>query len=96
LLWMKTTLLRWSLSLTLGIPATALLLSSRHLPLIAIGATEALGALLLQPRRTRVVGAAFLLLSLVGACVFHTLAGEAPPAAFLVYVAAIAVVAKPC
>jgi hypothetical protein len=93
---MKTTLLRWSLSLALGIPATALVLSSRHVPLIAIGAIEALGALLLQPRRTRVVGAALLLLSLVGACVFHALAGEAPPAAFLVAVAAIAVVAKPC
>jgi hypothetical protein len=93
---MTTRLLRWSLSLVLGAPAVALAVSSRHVPLIAIGAIEALGALLLQPRRTRLYGAGLLLLSLLGASGFHALSGEPAPAAFVVYVAAIAVAAKPC
>jgi hypothetical protein len=89
-------LLRWSLSLALGIPAVSLAASARHVPLVALGVVEAVGALLLQPRRTRGCGAGLLLASLLGASALHALAGEPPPAAFLVYVAAIAVVARPC
>jgi hypothetical protein len=89
-------LLRWSLSLVLGIPAVALIMSSPPVPLIAIGISEAVGALLLLPRRTRLYGGGLLVLSLLAASGFHALSGELPPAAFLVYVAAIAVVAKPC
>jgi hypothetical protein len=93
---MTTRLLRWSLSLVLGLPAVALAVNTRHLPLIAIGAVEALGALLLQPRRTRLYGAGLLVLSLLAASGFHAMSGELPPAAFVVYLAAIAVVVKPC
>jgi hypothetical protein len=93
---MTTRLLRWSLSLALGIPAVSLAASARHVPLVALGVVEAVGALLLQPRRTRIYGAGLLLLSLIAASALHALAGEAPPAAFLIYVAAIAVVARPC
>lgn len=93
---MTIRLLRWSLSLALGIPAVALAASARHAPLVTLGVIEAVGALLLQPRRTRVYGASLLLVSLLGASGFHALSGEPPPAAFLVYVAAIAVVARPC
>lgn len=94
---MKTTsLLRWSLSLALGIPAAALALHASHAPLIALGATEAAGAILLQPRRTRLVGAVLLVVSLVAATAIHATLGEWPPLAFLVYLAAIAVVVRPC
>lgn len=89
-------LLRWSLSLALGAPAVALAMRSHQAPLIAIGSIEALGAVLLQPRRTRVVGAALLVLSLLGATAIHALSGELPPPAFFVYVTAIAVVAQRC
>lgn len=91
-----TRVLRWSLSLVLGIPAIALVLSAPHAPLIAIGITEAIGALLLLPPRTRRLGAGLLLLALLAAAALHALSGERPPAAFLVYAAAIAVVATPC
>jgi hypothetical protein len=91
-----TRVLRWSLSLVLGIPAIALALSARPAPLIAIGVTEAIGAVLLQPPRTRRLGAGLLLLALVAAAVLHALSGDRPPPAFLVYAAAIAVVASPC
>ena len=93
---MDTKFLRWSLSFALGAPAMALAVGSQQILLVAIGATEAVGAVLLQPRRTRLAGAALLLLSLVGASGFHAWLGELPPPAFLVYVAAIAVVVKPC
>ena len=93
---MDRTFLRWTLSLALGAPAVALAAASRQVPVIAIGATEAMGAILLQPRRTRMIGAALLLLSLMGASVLHAMLGELPPPAFLVYVAAIAVVTKSC
>lgn len=89
-------LLRGSLSLVLGVPAIALAVSAPHLPLIAIAATEALGAVLLLPRPTRPYGAALLVLSLVAAAALHALSGERPPAAFVVYVAVIAVVARRC
>jgi len=91
-----TVPLRWSLSLVLGIPAVLLAVRSHQAPLVALGITEALGALLLQLRRTRLAGAAFLVLSLACASAFHALSGGLPPASFLVYVAAIAVVAKRC
>ena len=93
---MNNALLRWSLSLALGAPAAALAARSHHLGLKALGVTEALGAILLQPRRTRIAGAALLSLSLLVASVFHGVSGELPPIAFLVYLAAIAVVVKPC
>jgi hypothetical protein len=80
----------------LGIPAVVLAMSSRQVPLIAIGVIEALGAVLLQPRRARLYGGGLLVLSLVGASGFHAMSGQQPPAAFIVYVAAIAVVVKPC
>ena len=89
-----TVALRWSLSLVLGTPAVLLAVRSHHAPLVAIGVIEALGAVLLQLRRTRLAGAAFLLLSLACASAFHALSGGLPPASFLVYVAAIAVVAR--
>jgi hypothetical protein len=93
---MKTTLLRWSLSLTLGAPAMALAATSRHVPLVAIGAVEAAGAFLLLLPRTRLAGAVLLLLSLVAASTFHVLSGESAPPAVLVYAAAIVVVTEPC
>jgi len=91
---MKTTLLRWSLSVALGAPAAALAVGSHRVPLIALGIAEAAGAVLLLPRRTRIVGAALLVSSLSSASVLHALSGELPPLSFLVYVAAIAVVAE--
>jgi membrane protease YdiL (CAAX protease family) len=93
---MTIRLLRWSLSLVLGLPAVTLVASAHHAPLIAIGVTEAIGAALLQPRHTRRYGAGLLVLSLLAAAALHALSGESPPLAFLVYVAAIAVVATPC
>ena len=93
---MNNALLRWSLSLALGAPAAALAARSHHLGLKALGVTEALGANHVQPRRTRIAGAALLSLSLLVASVFHGVSGELPPIAFLVYLAAIAVVVKPC
>jgi len=93
---MKMALLRWSISLALGAPAVTLAVSSRAIPLMAIGATEAMGAVLLQPRQTRVAGAVLLAASLLAASAFHALSGERPPLAFLVYFAALGVVVKPC
>jgi hypothetical protein len=93
---MNTSLLRWSLSLALGAPAVALAARSHHFGLKALGVIEALGAILLQPRRTRIAGAALLVLSLVVASVFHGISGELPPIAFLVYLAAIGVVVSRC
>jgi hypothetical protein len=74
----------------------ALVVSSHHVPHIAVGAAEAVGAILVQPPRTRVAGAALLVLSLLVAAALHVMSGEPPPMAFLVYVAAIAVVTKSC
>jgi len=93
---MNIALLRWSLSLALGGPAVALAARSHHLGLRALGVTEALGAIFLQPRRTRSAGAALLVLSLAVASIFHGISGEVPPIAFLVYLAAVGVVLRPC
>jgi len=93
---MKTTILRWSLSFALGIPAIALAVRSHHASLIALGVMEAVGAVLLLPRQTRLAAAALLVLSLLCASIVHIHSGEPPPASFLVYGAAIALVATPC
>jgi hypothetical protein len=93
---MKTTLLRWSLGLVLDAPAVALAVKSHRAPLVALGVAEATGAVLLLVPRTRRAGAGVLLASLLLASGLHALSGELPPAAFLVYAAAIVVVAAPC
>jgi hypothetical protein len=91
----RTALLRWSLSLVLGTSAAALVVRSHRAPLMALGIAETAGAVLLLLPRTRTAGAGLLLLSLLLASGFHALSGERPPAAFLVYAAAIVLVAAP-
>lgn len=91
---MRKTLLRWSVSLVLGGTAAALAVESHHPPLVALGIVEALGALLLLPQRTRVVGAGLLFVSLLFAIVHHATSRELPPPAFVVYAAAILVAAE--
>ncbi len=90
--------LRWSLILTCGLPALALVsraaLHGGHhgLVLAAIGALEAAGAALFVVRSLRRLGGWLLLSSLFAGGVFHLLAGEGPPWSFLVYAASIVVI----
>jgi len=89
---MRNTCLRVALVLVLGGGAVLLLAHGPHAPpLVALGVSEALGALLLAIPRTRRLGGCVLLVVLAAAALFHALSGEVPPPAFLVYAAAIAV-----
>ncbi len=99
----STTLLLWSLSLVLGGQALLVLLHSllgrsTHGPpmalLVVTAGAELLGALLLFVPQKRSLGGYLLLASLGLAMVLHVAMGEWPPAAYLVYAAAIRVVIR--
>ncbi|MFL5347343.1 MAG: hypothetical protein ACJ8AT_21370 [Hyalangium sp.] len=96
------TALRWSPAIVLGVPALHLAVRSatghegsghRAWFLLALGAAEAIGAVFLLIPVSRRLAAWALAVILLIASGFHALGGELPPLAFLVYWAAIAVVA---
>src|SRR5262245_58188738 len=98
---MSLTLLRWSLAVVLSSGAALLLLSLAHghpgVPpplLAAVGVLELGGAILFVVPRTTNLGAAGLVASLAAAAVVHLAIGDAPPPAFLVYAAGIAVIVR--
>src|SRR5512142_1105755 len=99
---MQLVVLRWSLALALGIGACVFVLSIArgahvgvHAPVaLGMGVAELLAAALLVVPRTRQLGGALLLATLVVAAVLHLLMGQAPPVAFLVYAAALWVVIR--
>lgn len=95
--------LRWSLAIVLGGPALHLAIRSatghegngHHAWfLLALGAAEAIGAVFLLIPRSRRIAAWALAVILLIASGFHVLGGEMPSLAFLVYWAALAVVAR--
>jgi hypothetical protein len=96
------TALQWSLAIALGVPAIHLAIKSatghegngHHAWfLLALGSAEAIGAVLLLFPASRRIAAWALAVILLIASGFHALGGETPPLSFLVYWAAIAVVA---
>jgi hypothetical protein len=90
-----TTWLRLALIAVLGGGAVMLLVRGPHaVPHVALGIAELVGAFLLAIPHTRKVGAALLLGVLVTAATLHAFGGEVPPLAFIVYAAALAVVAR--
>jgi DoxX-like protein len=99
---MSITLLRWSLALVLGSGAALLLISLVHgghpgipSPLAAaVGLAELAGAILFVAPRTTTLGAIGLVASLAAAAIVHVAVGDAPPPAFLVYAAGIAVIVR--
>jgi hypothetical protein len=85
-----TMWLRAALVLVLGGGAILLLAHGPHTPpLIALGGSEVVGAVLFAIPRTRWIGGCVLLAVLAAAALFHALSGEVPPPAFLVYGTAI-------
>ena len=90
----RVRLLHWTTAAVLGFLATSLLVHEIHgggraRGAIAVGVVEVAGALLFVVPATVRIGGAVLLLTLIVAAVVHGAMGQAPPAAFLVYAAAI-------
>jgi len=86
--------LHWTTAAVLGFLAGSLLVHEIHgggraRGAIAVGVVEIAGALLFVVPATVRIGGALLLLTLVAAAAVHGAMGQAPPAAFLVYAAAI-------
>jgi hypothetical protein len=91
-------LLRWALAVVLGGQAAVLLADALratrvHPLLVALAAAEVLACVLLVVPRARRGGALLLAATLLFASLLHVSQGESPPAAFVVYLAAILVVA---
>jgi hypothetical protein len=89
--------LRWSIALVLGVQAGLLLMrTARGLHPAGLGilaGAELIGALLLLLARTTRPGAVLLFAALAVAALLHALEGAVPSAAYLVYAAALWVVA---
>jgi hypothetical protein len=90
--------LRWSIGLVLGTQAGILLTHPAghgvHPAVVgALASLEVLAALLVVVPATIVLGAALLLAVLVLAAALHALHGETPPPAYLIYAAALWVIA---
>jgi len=90
----RLRVLHWTVSAVLGFLAGSLLVHEIHgggraRGTIAVGIAEVAGALLFVVPATVRIGGALLLLTLAIAAVVHGAMGQAPPAAFLVYAAAI-------
>jgi hypothetical protein len=91
--------LRWALAVVLGAQAATLAVTTLrsahvHPLLVAIAVAELCACLLLVVPRTRRAGALLLSGVLLAAAVLHVLARETPPAAFIIYLPAIFVVAS--
>jgi len=87
-------ILHWTTAAVLGLLAGSLLVHEIHgggraRGAIAVGVVEVAGALLFVVPATVRIGGVLLLLSLMTAAAVHGAMGQAPPAAFLVYAAAI-------
>ena len=85
--------LRWTLALVLGFLAGGVVLHSLHGPHfdpihLIIGLLELIGCVLLAFGKTR-VGAILVGVALVGASAFYLHRGQAPPAPFFIYAAAL-------